>query len=151
MKKNGFILIIILFAVVLGVFGLFFFYTNNSKTNNQSQDSKNENYTSQKTAVNSPENQNNTSSDSSNTTQKIKVPQFTETTLSSFSTKIYSSDSARQNNINITCNTLNETRIKNGETFSFCDTVGMATTAKVYQEADIFDKYGNKKKGLRWW
>ena len=38
--------------------------------------------------------------------------------------------------------------VKNGSTFSFCNTVGQATSAKGYQKADIFDKDGNKKKGL---
>ena len=39
-------------------------------------------------------------------------------------------------------------RLKNGETFSFCGKIGPATTAKGYQKADIFDRNGNKKKGL---
>ena len=38
--------------------------------------------------------------------------------------------------------------VKNGSTFSFCNTIGPATSAKGYQEADIFDNNGNKKKGL---
>lgn len=71
-----------------------------------------------------------------------------EELFSSFSTKIYSKDSARQNNVSITCNTLNDTIVANGSTFSFCNTVGPATSAKGYQKADIFDKDGNKKKGL---
>ena len=70
---------------------------------------------------------------------------------------IYGSDnkeykvSERQNNINITCNTLNDTIVKNGETFSFCNTVGKATSSKGYEEADVFDHNGNKTKGLRRW
>ena len=51
-------------------------------------------------------------------------------------------------NISITCSTLNETIVANGSTFSFCNTVGQATTSKGYQKADIFDNEGNKKKGL---
>ena len=80
--------------------------------------------------------------------QQEQTPQYTETQLATFSTKIYSQDSARQNNIKITCNTLNGTTVKNGSTFSFCNTVGQASTAKGYQEADIYDNNGNKKKGL---
>ena len=68
--------------------------------------------------------------------------------ISSFSTKIYTKESERQNNISITCSKLNGTVVKNGSTFSFCNTVGPATSAKGYQEADIFDNDGNKKKGL---
>ena len=71
-----------------------------------------------------------------------------EEQIATFTTKIYSSDSARQNNISITCNTLNGTIVKNGATFSFCNTVGQASSSKGYQKADIFDKEGNKKKGL---
>ena len=47
----------------------------------------------------------------------------------------------------ITSTTLNGTIVKNGETFSFCNTVGPATSSKGYLEADIFDNNGNKKKG----
>lgn len=93
---------------------------------------------------------NNTSSGENNNTPEntnsSSVP--VEKTLATFSTKIYSKDSARQNNIKITCNSLNNTTVKNGSTFSFCNTVGQATSAKGYQKADIFDKDGNKKKGL---
>lgn len=80
--------------------------------------------------------------------QQVQTPQYTETQIATFSTKIYSQDLARQTNIKITCNTLNGTIVKNGETFSFCGTVGQATSAKGYQKADIYDKDGNKKKGL---
>ena len=93
---------------------------------------------------------NNTSSGENNNTPEntssSSIP--VEKTLATFSTKIYSKDSARQNNIKITCNSLNNTTVKNGSTFSFCNTVGQATSAKGYQKADIFDKDGNKKKGL---
>lgn len=70
-----------------------------------------------------------------------------ESEISTFSTTLYSKDSARQNNIKITCSSLNGTIVKNGETFSFCSTVGPATSSKGYQKADIFDNNGNKKKG----
>ena len=93
---------------------------------------------------------NNTSSGENNNTPENTSSSSTpvEKTLATFSTKIYSKDSARQNNIKITCNSLNTTTVKNGSTFSFCNTVGQATSAKGYQKADIFDKDGNKKKGL---
>ena len=93
---------------------------------------------------------NNTSSGENNNTPENTSSSSTpvEKTLATFSTKIYSKDSARQNNIKITYNSLNNTAVKNGSTFSFCNTVGQATSAKGYQKADIFDKDGNKKKGL---
>ena len=73
-----------------------------------------------------------------------------EEEIAFFSTKIYIKDPGRQQNISITCSTLDGTTIKPGETFSFCDTVGKATTEKGYKEADIYDAKGNKVKGLRW-
>ena len=109
---------------------------NNTPENTTSEGSNN---TSENKNSNETVNTNSNSNSSS-------VP--VEKTLATFSTKIYSKDSARQNNIKITCNTLNNTTVKNGSTFSFCNTVGQATSAKGYQKADIFDKDGNKKKGL---
>lgn len=94
------------------------------------------NYTETQTTLNE-ENNNFVTSDSKS-----------ETNLSSFSTKIYTpNDSARQNNITLTCSKLNGTVVKVGETFSFCDTVGKATPEAGYQKADIFDKDGNTIKG----
>lgn len=77
--------------------------------------------------------------------EKAKTP--IEEQLSTFTTNIYSKDSSRQNNIKITCSTLNGTIVKNGATFSFCNTVGPSTSSKGYQKADIYDHNGNKKKG----
>ena len=75
-------------------------------------------------------------------------PAPVEEQIATFTTKVYNKETARQNNINITCNTLNGKIVKNGEIFSFCNTVGPASSSKGYQKADIFDKNGNKKKGL---
>ena len=97
-------------------------------------------------------NSNNKTSNDNESTQGISSDEesvkYEEKEISSFSTKIYSTDSARQNNVQITCNTLNGTIVKKGDTFSFYNTVGQASTSKGYQKADIFDKNGNKKKGL---
>lgn len=60
-----------------------------------------------------------------------------EKTLSEFSTPIKSKSSNRLNNIKITCSSLNGTSIKNGESFSFCNTVGKATESKGYKLADV--------------
>lgn len=141
--------------IVIGI-GIYFF----SKNNNSNKSD----YSVQKTAINQQNNYENTANNNStnnsvqnntSTTNTILIPQNStedkakkEELLSSFSTKIYTKDSARQNNISITCSTLNETIVANGSTFSFCNTIGPATSVKGYQEADIFDKNGNKKKGL---
>jgi len=71
-----------------------------------------------------------------------------EITISEFSTKIYNKEEARQTNVRITCRKLNGTIINAGDSFSFEKVVGKATTAEGYQEADVFDKDGNKIKGL---
>ena len=138
--------------IIIGIgIGIYLF----AKNNNTNQD----NYTTSKTSTNNKlENNNiqNNVNETNTNTSKINESQNiaavnkpkTEEVISSFSTKIYTKDSARQNNINITCSTLNNTTVPNGSTFSFCDTVGEATSSKGYQKADIFDKYGNKKKGL---
>ena len=158
MKKNK--LVIFLFFILIGIsigFFYYFFKNGNISENNTNYEatktSTGGNNTSEDktegtnhTETEKKENENQNTASQSNTT-----PPPVETNIATFSTKIYTKESARQNNINITCNSLNETIVKNGETFSFCSTVGQATTAKGYQKADIFDKNGNKKKGLRWW
>ena len=154
-NKLWIILAILILAICIGI-GIYLFSKNN--VSNKSD------YSAQKTAVNQQYNSENTTKSSntnnliqnnSNTTNTSITPQIsnenkpkTEELISSFSTKIYTKDSARQNNISITSSTLNETIVANGSTFSFCNTIGPATSAKGYQEADIFDKDGNKKKGL---
>lgn len=85
---------------------------------------------------------NNTSNSSSS-----KVTNKSEELLAQFSTRIYSTDSARQNNLEITSKKLNGTVVKPNETFSFTKTIGPSTSAKGYEEADIYDSNGNKIKG----
>lgn len=71
-----------------------------------------------------------------------------EQDLASFSTKLGGKNTPRSRNIGITTSTLNENIIKNGETFSFCKTVGKPTADRGYEEADSFDKDGNTVKTL---
>lgn len=164
--KNKYWLIAILFLLFILGFGIYFFSRNNNantvteyEANKTSSTTDNTNNDTIETQTNSSDFQapaqteNNTTSteeeqpteqeQSQNTTSKT-----TEDTISTFTTNIYSSDKARQNNIKIACNTLNGTIVKAGETFSFCNTIGKTTSAKGYQEADIFDNDGNKKKGI---
>lgn len=150
MKNKIWILIVCLLIILIGIFTYFLI--------NPSQGDKNS-YQAQKTSSedNYSENQSVTENvDSKNTTPNVSETtqeslHYEEEQLATFSTKIYSKDSERQNNIEITCNTLNDTVVKNGETFSFCSTVGKATSSKGYEKADVFDHNGNKTKGLRWW
>lgn len=158
---NKKIWIFLIFIVLIGAGIAFFVYTNNNNVQNKMADTDNSSYQSNKTSssnnVISPEHsdstqpsptQENTVTVEQNITDSQVPPIEPEKEIATFSTKVYSQDPARQNNISITCNTLNGTIVKNGETFSFCNTVGQATSSKGYQEADIFDKNGNKKKGL---
>lgn len=153
--KNKLWIILVIFIIIGIGFGIYFFTKNNN--------SNKSNYSAQKTAANQQNNSENTGKtntnnpiqNNSNITNTSITPQISnenkpkiEELISSFSTKIYTKDSARQNNISITSSTLNETIVANGSTFSFCNTVGQATSDKGYQEADIFDNEGNKKKGL---
>ena len=159
MKNKKWILAIILLAILFGI-GIYL-YINSSKNINSS------NYETEKTSTTNSSQENNTNQEENKAienktqngqnsnnaveqqpSQEENKVEYKEEQIATFSTKIYSKDSARQNNIKITCNTLNDTTVKNGATFSFCNTVGKATSAKGYQEADVYDHNGNKTKGL---
>lgn len=155
MKKKNWIIITILIIILIGV-AIFFYFRNIEGTPSNDENNYEANRTSvtdTNTATSKAEQQQNPEENpptpSTEITQGVTEPAPPiEEQIATFTTKIYSSDSARQNNISITCNTLNGTTVKTGETFSFCGTVGQASSSKGYQKADIFDKDGNKKKGL---
>ena len=130
MKK----IVIVLIGIAL-VVGVGIWWYNSSKETPENQEST---YQAERSSTNTNIN--------TNTTAQASTPK-TETEIASFSTKIYNKDEERQNNIGITCRTLSSKEIKPGETFSFCDTVGKSTTAKGYQEADIYVD-GKKEQGL---
>jgi len=90
---------------------------------------------------------NTTSVNQVNNSSNSKTSNKSEELLAQFSTRIYSTDSARQKNLEITSKSLNGTIVKPNETFSFTKTVGPSTAAKGYEEADIYDSNGNKIKG----
>ena len=116
---------------------------NSTSENDANISSENtENTTSENNANNSSENTENTTSEnnannSSENTNSENQKSETETQIADFTTKIYTKESDRQNNISITCSTLNNTFVNSGDTFSFCNTVGKATTAKGYEKADV--------------
>lgn len=81
-------------------------------------------------------------------TSSLSAPIPKEETISTFSTPVnYPEETDRQTNMRLCCETLNETVVKAGTEFSFCDTVGQATPEKGYKEADIFDLDGNIQTG----
>ena len=154
MNKKTWIIVII--VIVILIIGAIFLFKNNTPSNNN-----NNTYEVNRTSTNSTfdnnikKNENTTNTEENTNSENKSNEQQSETSqppieeeIATYSTKIYSQDSARQNNIAITCKTLNDTLVKKGATFSFCQTVGPATTNKGYEKAEIFDNKGKKKKGL---
>lgn len=133
MKKiSTWILIVCLLFLLVGC---------SKQEDNQDSNTTN-NYTA--TPVTNPENTTNLIQNNESTNElKIGATQDSEEELASFSTKLGGRDTPRSHNISITTSTLNETLLKNGETFSFCNTVGKATSERGYKEADSFDANGN--------
>lgn len=149
--------IILILVLLIGIGGSIYFFTKSNNSNKSdyissrtSTDEQNDTNTNTDTSATSNVEQNNENEKNTIeiTQNATGAPQKKEEEISSFSTKIYNKESSRQNNVSITCSSLNDTIVPNGSTFSFCNTVGQATTARGYQKADIFDKDGNKKKGL---
>lgn len=150
-KKLGIFIIIGLLALT-GI-GIYFYVRNtnsdNEKANYEANRTSAESNTSNEgnTSDNKTTANETTNTTSENTSNTDNTPKAIEEQLSAFSTKIYSNDTNRTKNMEITTSTLDGTIVKNGETFSFCNTVGPATSSKGYLEADIYDHNGNKKKG----
>ena len=163
--KNKWWVLVVVFLIIAIVLCCYFFF---NKSNNNS-------YIADRTSTNNRNNIADKSSNNASNTENNNVNQNTnvnehntninnnlnnlenntnntlpmqEEVVSAFSTKVYSKDANRQNNIKLACNELNGTIVPNGSTFSFCKTVGQSTPQKGYTEADIFDEDGNKKKGI---
>lgn len=144
MKNKHWIIVFIVF--IISAVGLYIFFNNRNSENNSELD-----YVAKKTESESGNKENRKNSKSSDGTSKEdKTSQNKEnndnstnppieTEIASFTTQILTKDSGRQKNISITCSTLNDTLVENGSTFSFCNTVGQATTDKGYEKAEIFD------------
>ncbi|MBR3255267.1 MAG: VanW family protein [Clostridia bacterium] len=129
--KNKFLIIGALVLIIIGVVIFFFF-------NNTSQNGTTSNYSANRTEaeINNNEASNTNSQDNAiarHNTEPI------ETEISSFSTPIMTQDANRQNNVELTCSSLNDTIVENGQTFSFCETLGPATTSEGYKKAEVFD------------
>lgn len=93
---------------------------------------------------NDSDNSNNTNNNNTSATRiSSKEKQPVEEEISTFSTIIYIKDENRQNNLTLACSQLNGTIVRNGETFSFCDTLGPAKPEDGYQKADTFDRDGD--------
>ena len=122
MKKSLIAIISVIIIIAIGV-GIYMLY-NNYTSNNSSQEpslAKSEDNKKQENIINEI---NNTYINTNTVTVPVTP---VETDISSFSTNL-TGDSARLNNINITCNTLNGTTIKAGDTFSFNSIVGQPSS-----------------------
>lgn len=154
MKK--YILIIIAIILIIGG-GIWWWKTSNDNKKQAQEKSNTSNYQAERSATNNINSNINSTSTNNNVNDKSNISNSNnstnqqkttnETEIAQFSTKIYSKDSKRQNNITITCKSISTKEIAPGETFSFCNTVGKATSSKGYQEADIYVN-GEKKQGL---
>ena len=146
MKKYGWIIVLVAALIISGIV---YFYFSNSKPNS--------NYSAERSSLNNSANTNTNNISNStknnvsnkNTSSESQTP--TESEIASFSTKVKNKkDTNRQGNITITCNALNNTIVKPGETFSFCDTVGESTEDRGYKEANVIIQ-GTETKGLGRW
>ena len=155
----------ILIAIILAVgAGVWWWNSQNNNKRNAEVENNTSNYQAERSNVKQnidkdTDNNNINNTNSTNTTNQnnntdtptpkneVNTTQKKETEISQFSTKIHNKDPERQNNIAITCKTLSNKEVGKGETFSFCNTVGKATSSKGYQEADIYVD-GKKKQGL---
>lgn len=134
-RKKWILIAIIIVAIIIGASIFFYFQNTASNTNENTYEANRTSSTNTSNEKNqtNPSNQTNEQQEKTNNTTDNEVkqgiseaettPPNTEEQISTFSTKIYSTDPARQNNVSITCSTLNETIVKKGETFSFCNTV----------------------------
>jgi len=131
--------------------------SNNNQNNETNNSNHSHSYTKTSTEVNDIDTSNNTNTSENNDNEDIDNSSIKPATepippkeeeISVFTTKIYNTEFERQNNIAITSNKLNGTIVKAKSTFSFTNTVGRSKSNEGYKEADIFDKNGNKIKGL---
>ena len=79
--------------------------------------------------------------------EKVETkPKIVEKEIAAYTTTIYDKDDNRVYNIGLAIKSINDKIIKNGEEFSFNDTVGPMDEAHGYKKAVGFDTYGNKIK-----
>ena len=133
MKKYLWIFIFFILIIVV------MFYIFNNNNNNK------ENYTAERTSINTDnketENMNQNNKETDNLGENHK-----EGKLGDFSTKLPKDTKARYSNIELACETLNNTIVKTGETFSLWKVLGCPTKEKGYKKAKAFTSDGKIKK-----
>ncbi len=133
MKK--FIIFLIIFIIIAFAGFMLIRYKNNSN-NNSSNYSGVKISAEQNTQENNNQNKNELANTTNTNTQIDTKPKETE--LASCSTPIIIDDNNRDKNLKITADKINGTIVKNGEEFSFNDTVGNPTEEKGYEKAGAF-------------
>ena len=153
MKK--YIIAVIAFLVIIGV--IFFVYFNKSQnssptpgtrmgTNTQISNNEYNNTSSNSINHNNSESNTNNTTNSNNNKKIVSETQTKEKEIAKFSTDILVDDNKRDNNLELTASKINNTIVKNGESFSFNDVVGNPTPQKGYEKAGIIVD-GKKEKG----
>ena len=106
---------------------------------NQSQSNIGNFEVSRTGVVSNTENNNNTTQNEENkkSEEPEKPAEPVETTLFEFSTQIKTKSSNRLTNIQLTCSSLNGATVDNGAEFSFCNTVGKASSDRGFKDADV--------------
>ena len=148
MKSNKvkYIFLVIIVLIIIGAV-LYFIYRNNKNDENKNDDSSN-NVARLAVETNTPSNNNEQVSEINNIIENsVSEPIISEEEIATFSTKLSGSSEGRLTNIRISCEKLNGTVVSNGETFSFCETVGPSTAEEGYKEAPVIVN-GEKVQGL---
>lgn len=146
MKSNKvkYFVFAIFLLVILGLIIYFIFQNNSTKENTEDNSSSNSaRLATQVNYENNKESSNLISNVSENTTTETT----TEEEIATYSTKLSGSSENRLTNIRISCKKLNGTVVNNGDTFSFCNTVGPSTVEEGYKEAPVIVN-GEKVQGL---
>ena len=133
MKK--YLWIFIFFILIIAV--MFHIFNNNN--NNK------ENYTAERTSINKENNEVESTDQNNKKTANLQGDNKEEK-IGDFSTKLHKDTKARYSNIELACETLNNTIVKAGETFSLWEVLGCPTKEKGYKKAKTFTSDGKIKK-----
>lgn len=126
MKKFWFIALAIIILAAVAFFGYQWFFK--KAENNDSN-----NYYASRVGINT---ENTTNHENNINKQPV------EKELYSYTTPLKDDRKNRVNNIKITCSRINNTTVKAGKEFSFCDTVGQPSADDGYKPADAFGSDG---------
>ena len=132
MKKNIFIIVL---CIIIILVICFYIYKKTPKNNIENYSS---NYTAERTSTNQ--------NIENNIAEEIPKEDTEDEVLSEFSTRLPKDTKARYSNIELACDTLNDTIVKSGDTFSLWDVLGCPTKERGYKKAKAFTSDGKIKK-----